>query len=129
MGTQILYSLGGKVLLTLQNGGVLIVDEFDTSLHPFLTRMLVLMFQSEKLNPQNAQLIFTSHDMTLLDRDIIRKDQVWIAEKNQYGASDLFSLQDFESVREETPFDKWYLAGKFGGLPTIKSVDTIFENE
>lgn len=126
-GTQVLYALGGKVILTLENGGVLIVDELDTSLHPFLTRMLILMFQSEKLNPKRAQLIFTTHDMTLLDRELVRRDQVWIAEKNKKGISEIFSLQDFDGVREETPFDKWYLAGKFGGLPNIKSVDSIFD--
>ncbi|MBA4241153.1 MAG: hypothetical protein C0448_10520 [Sphingobacteriaceae bacterium] len=128
-GTQVLYAIGGKILMTLQNGGILIVDELDTSLHPFLTRMIILMFQSKSLNPKNAQLIFTSHDMTLLDRDLIRRDQVWIAEKNETGTSDMFSLQDFDGVREETPFDKWYLAGKFGGLPSIKSIDSMFDNE
>jgi AAA15 family ATPase/GTPase len=126
-GTQVLYALGGKILLTIENGGILIVDELDTSLHPFLTRMIILMFQSEKLNPKNAQLIFTTHDMTLLDRELIRKDQVWIAEKNQMGISEVFSLQDFDGVREETPFDKWYLAGKFGGLPEMKSIDSMFD--
>ena len=129
VGTQVLFSLGGKVLLTLENGGVLIVDEMDVSLHPFLTRMIILMFQSDKLNPQNAQLIFTSHDMTLLDRDLVRRDQVWITQKNENGASEMFSIQDFDGVREETPFDKWYLAGKFGGLPSLKSIDLMFENE
>ena len=128
-GTKVLYTLGGKVLLTLENGGILIVDELDTSLHPFLTRMIVYMFQSEKLNPKNAQLIFTSHDMTLLDRELIRRDQIWVAEKNEMGGSDLFSLQDFDSVREETPFGKWYLSGKFGGLPTMKSIDSMFSDE
>lgn len=128
-GTRALYSLGGKVLLALRNGGVLVVDELDTSLHPYLTRMIMYMFQSTKLNPLNAQLIFTSHDMTLLDRDLVRRDQVWITEKNDVGVSDLFSLQDFEGVREETPFDKWYLAGKFGGLPNLKSVDSMFDEE
>jgi len=127
-GTQVLYSIGGKVLLTLETGGSLIIDELDTSLHPFLTRMIVLMFQSEKLNPLKAQLIFTTHDMTLLDRDLVRRDQVWITEKNEMGISEIFSLQQFDGVREETPFDKWYLAGKFGGLPELKSVDSIFDD-
>lgn len=128
-GTRVLFSIGGTVLSTLDKGGVLFIDELDVSLHPFLTRMLLLMFQSEKLNPKNAQLIFTTHDMTLLDRDIVRRDQVWITEKNINGTSEIFSLQDFDGVREETPFDKWYLAGKFGGLPSINSIDTMFEDE
>ncbi|MBE2289708.1 MAG: ATP-binding protein [Chitinophagaceae bacterium] len=127
-GTRVLFSMGGKVLLTLKNGGVLFIDELDVSLHPFLTRMLALMFQSEKHNPKHAQLVLTTHDMTLLDRDMVRRDQVWITEKREDGTSEIFSLQDFEGVREETPFDKWYLAGKFGGLPSIKSIDSMFDN-
>jgi len=129
IGTQALYAIGGKILMTLKKGGTLIMDELDTSLHPYLTRMVLLMFQSQKLNPNNAQLIFTSHDMTLLDRELVRRDQVWIAEKDDFGVTELYSLQDFEGVREETPFDKWYLAGKFGGLPTMKSIDSMFDDD
>lgn len=125
-GTQSLYILGGKILRTLESGGVLVVDELDNSLHPFITKMIVMIFQSKKLNKKNAQLIFTTHDVSLLDRDLIRRDQIWLSEKNHQGATDLYSLQDFD-VREDTPFEKWYLAGKFGGLPKIKSIDSIFE--
>ena len=76
----------------------------------------------DDLNTNGAQLIFTTHDVTLLDQDLVRKDQVWITEKNQEGSTDLYSLQDFEGLREDTPFEKWYLAGKFGGLPQIKNL-------
>jgi hypothetical protein len=127
-GTKTLYNLGGSVLKVLDDGGVLVVDELDSSLHPFVTKMLVSLFHSPKINPKNAQLIFTTHDVTLLDKDLIRRDQVWIAEKDKSGATELFSLQDFEGLREDTPFEKWYLAGKFGGLPKIKSIDSIFES-
>ncbi|MEP0264791.1 ATP-binding protein [Dokdonia sp.] len=126
-GTQSLYTLGAKVLSAIQNGSVLIVDELDTSLHPFITKMLVMIFHSEKINTKNAQLIFTTHDVSLLDRDLIRRDQVWITEKNEKGCSELFSLQDFDGLREDSPFEKWYLAGKFGGLPKIKSIDSLFQ--
>lgn len=127
-GTQVLFSIGGRILMTLEKGGIIIIDELDISLHPFLTRMIILMFQSEKLNPHNAQLIFTTHDMTLLDRDLVRRDQVWISEKSENGASEIFSIQDFDGVREDTAFDKWYLAGKFGGLPELKSIDSMFDD-
>jgi len=129
LGTQSLYSMGGEIVEILENGGILVVDELDTSLHPFITKMLLMLFQSESVNPKNAQLIFTTHDVTLLDRDLVRRDQIWIAEKNEQGVSDLFSLQDFEGLREDVPFEKWYLAGKFGGLPQIKSVDSIFADK
>jgi AAA15 family ATPase/GTPase len=127
-GTQSIYLLGGKILRTLENGGLMIVDELDTSLHPFITKMIVMIFQSETTNPKNAQLIFTTHDVSLLDRDLIRRDQVWIAEKSKMGTTELYSLQDFD-VREDTPFEKWYLAGKFGGLPQIKSIESLFEED
>jgi AAA15 family ATPase/GTPase len=126
-GTQALYTLGTKVLSTIQKGGVLIVDELDTSLHPFITKMLLMIFHSEEVNTKNAQLIFTTHDVSLLDRDLIRRDQVWIAEKNNKGQTEIFSLQDFDGLREDSPFEKWYLAGKFGGLPKIKSIDSLFQ--
>lgn len=127
-GTQSIYFLGGKILKALELGNTLIVDELDTSLHPFITKMIVMLFQSETTNPKNAQLIFTTHDVSLLDRDLIRRDQVWIAEKSEKGSTELYSLQDFD-VREDTPFEKWYLAGKFGGLPQIKSVESLFRED
>ena len=127
VGTQSLYTIGADILKVLDKGGVIAIDELDTSLHPYLTKMIVMLFQSEKTNPYNAQLIFTTHDVTLLDRDLIRRDQIWLSEKDEKGVSDLFSLQDFEGLREDTPFDKWYLSGKFGGLPQIKSIESIFE--
>lgn len=127
IGTQSLYVLGNKIMNAIEKGSVLIVDELDTSLHPFITKMIVQLFHSPKVNKKNAQLIFTTHDVSLLDRDLIRRDQVWLTEKNQKGHTELFSLQDFEGLREDSPFEKWYLAGKFGGLPKIKSIDAIFE--
>ncbi len=127
IGTQSLYVLGSKIVNTIDKGSVLIIDEMDTSLHPFITKMIVQLFHSQSINKNNAQLIFTTHDVSLLDKDLIRRDQVWITEKNKEGQTELFSLQDFDGLREDSPFEKWYLAGKFGGLPKIKSIDSIFE--
>jgi len=81
VGTQTLFVLGAKVIEALENGSVLIVDELDTSLHSFITKMIVMLFQDKNINSKNAQLIFTTHDISLLDKDLIRKDQVWITEK------------------------------------------------
>jgi len=129
VGTQNLYALGAKIIEAIELGSVLVVDELDTSLHPFVTRMIVSMLLNEEINKKNAQIIFTTHDVTLLDKDVIRKDQIWISEKGDDGCSDLYSLQDFDGLREDTPFEKWYLAGKFGGIPQIKSIKNIFEDE
>lgn len=127
IGTQSLYALGTKILQAIEQGSVIVIDELDTSLHSFITKMLVSLFQNETINKKNSQLIFTTHDISLLDKDLIRKDQVWITEKNNKGESDLYSLQDFEGLREDTSFDRWYLSGKFGGIPQIKSLQDHFE--
>ncbi len=125
-GTKSLFALGGKLLQVLEAGQVVFVDEIETSLHPYLTKLLISLFQNSNINKNNAQLIFTTHDTNIIDKKILRKDQVWLAEKNNKGETDLFSLQDFSDVREDTPFDKWYLAGKFGALPNIKSIENLF---
>ena len=126
MGTQSLFVLGAKIIEALEDGSVLIIDELDTSLHSFITKMIVMLFQDPDINKNHAQLIFTTHDISLLDKDLIRKDQVWITEKSEKGETDLYSLQDFENLREDTSFDKWYLSGKFGGVPQIKSLKEFF---
>lgn len=125
-GTKILFVLGGLLLKTLKEGRTIFIDEVDTSLHPYLTKLLVSLFQSEKINPKNAQLVFTSHDTNLLDKRLFRKDQIWFIEKNKMGVTDMFSLQDFPEVRENTPYERWYLAGKFGAVPNIKSLEKLF---
>lgn len=127
-GVKTLFTFGGMILKTLQSGGIIFVDELETSLHPYLSKLLVLLFQSERINKKDAQIIFTTHDTNLLDRTIFRKDQIWFAEKDIYGVTELYSLQDFPDVREDTPFDKWYLAGKFGGIPDIQSIESLFED-
>ncbi len=127
LGTQVLFGLGARILSVLENGGVLIYDEFDNSLHPFLTKLLVRLFNSKKCNPQGAQLIITTHDYSIMGRDLLRTDQIWFVEKNECGGSELFSVQDFDGVREDVPFDKWYQSGKFGAIPTIGDMDYIFD--
>lgn len=126
IGTQSLFVLGTKIIEALETGSVLVIDELDTSLHSFITKMIVMLFQDSAINKNNAQLIFTTHDISLLDKELIRKDQVWITEKNEKGETELYSLQDFDTLREDTSFDKWYLAGKFGGVPQIKSLKDYF---
>ena len=125
-GTRSLYALGGKMLEVIENGGILFVDELETSFHPYLSKLLICLFQNKRINKKNAQLIFTTHDTNLLDRTLFRKDQIWFVDKDEWGATEFYSLQDFNEVREDTAFDKWYLAGKFGGIPNIKSLESLF---
>jgi hypothetical protein len=118
--------LGGLILKTLKTGGTIIFDELDTSLHPYVSRFLVLLFLDPMSNPHNAQLIFTTHEPTLMDRNLLRADQIWFADKsNPYGKTEIFSAQDFDGVREDIPFDKWYMAGKFGAIPQISEINFI----
>lgn len=116
-GTKKLLYLLGPWYDTLQNGKVMIVDELDSRLHSNLTIKLVDFFH--KFNKKNAQLIFAVHDISLLNKDTFRRDQIWFVEKNQFGASELISLGDFKTdkVRNKSAFDKNYLEGKYGAIP------------
>jgi uncharacterized protein len=119
-GTQKFFEILGPIIDTLENGKVLLIDEFDNSLHPLLTKFIIDLF--EKNNPNNAQLIVTTHDTNLLSyKNNFIKDQFWFTEKDQFGAGKLFSLAEFES-RNDTEFSKKYLEGRFGALPFIEPI-------
>lgn len=121
-GTKKFFCLLGPVFRALITGGVLVVDEMDSSLHSRLVWKITGLFNSEKTNPKNAQLIFTTHDTTLLSRELLRRDQMWFAEKDRYGASTLYSLVEYElPVRNDASFERDYLKGKYGAVPNISS--------
>ncbi|HWK07058.1 MAG TPA: ATP-binding protein [Puia sp.] len=128
-GTNVLFALGGIILKRLEKGGVLFFDELDNSLHPKLSKFLVRLFNNPISNPRNAQLVVATHEVTLLDKEVFRKDQIWFCEKDKFGSTEIFSAKDFDGVRDDTPFDKWYMNGKFGGQPKIKELEFIFNNE
>lgn len=116
-GTRKLFEFAGLWLLALETGATLLVDEIDRSLHPHLARMLVQLFRS-KNNPNNAQLIFTTHDTTLLDTDLLRRDQIWFVEKDKRGATQLYSLLEF-SPRKHEAVERGYLLGRYGAIPFV----------
>lgn len=119
VGTKKFFDVLGPVVDTLKGGRVLFIDEFDNSLHPVLTKFIVKLFESEETNKNNAQLIVTTHDTSLLScKDEFIKDQFWFTEKDKFGAGRLFSLAEFE-LRNSTEFSKKYLEGRFGALPII----------
>lgn len=125
-GTNRIFGLAHTFYQTLQHGGVLIADELHAGLHPLLLRALVKIFQSPKRNPHHAQLIFTTHDVSVLDNSLLRRDQIHIVEKNQAGASSLYSLSDFdEKPRKDSPLIKYYLSGNLGGVPDL-NLDLAF---
>lgn len=118
-GTKKLFEIAGPIISAIKNGSVVLIDEIDARLHPSLVRHLVMMFNSLSQNPNNAQLICNTHDVTLLDEDI-RRDQIYFLEKNEYGVSKLYSLCDFKGIRKDSKILKQYLLGVYGALPDIK---------
>ena len=125
-GTRALFIIGCHILQALQNGSPFFIDEMDSGLHSYITKLIVDIFKNERINKHNAQLVFTTHDVNLLDQNTIRKDQIWFTEKDKNGVSEMFSLSDFDDVREDTPFAKWYLNNKFGGVPSLQSLEKLF---
>lgn len=115
-GTRRLFGLSAPIFNALGDGKVLFVDEIDRSLHPLLTRKLVQLFQNPKTNPKGAQLVFNTHDTSLLSAGLIRRDQVWFLEKDQTGASHIYSLLDY-SPRNDEALEKGYLQGRYGAIP------------
>jgi hypothetical protein len=119
-GTQNLFAFAAPWIDTLENGRVLLIDEFESSLHTHIVRNLLRTINSKTMNPNNAQLVFTTHSTSLLDNDIFRRDQIWFAEKNK-GATNLYSLYDFKPRKGEA-IEKGYLHGKYGAIPFIGDV-------
>lgn len=124
-GTRKFFYLTGPVLDSLENGNVLIVDELDSKLHPNLVCKLVSLFNSVEHNPNNAQLIFNTHDTNLLGSGLFRRDQIWFTEKDRIGVSKLFSLADF-AVRKNENFENNYIEGKYGAIPYLNAFENLF---
>ncbi|MEG3850603.1 ATP-binding protein [Microcoleus sp. herbarium19] len=117
-GTNKLFALAGILLDTLRTGKILLIDELDARLHPLITRELIYLFNSNETNPHNAQLIFTTHDTNLLSSKTFRKDQIWFTEKDNKGATDLYSLVEYK-VGKDASFERDYIIGKYGAIPFI----------
>ncbi|HPS65201.1 MAG TPA: ATP-binding protein, partial [Ignavibacteria bacterium] len=103
LGTKKLIAVGVLILDALLDGSVLIIDELDKSLHPLLTRMLISLFHSKKNNPNNAQLIFATHDSSLLDNNLFDREQIGFVDKEYEGNTILFKLRDIKGARKDIP--------------------------
>lgn len=130
LGTRRFFGLGGYLIESLNNGSIVVIDELDSSLHPRLARALVQLFHDPTINTKNAQLIFNTHDSTLLDLSLLRRDQIWLTEKDRDGATTLFSILDF-SPRANEALSKGYLQGRYGAIPQIDDDGwhEVFSNE
>ena len=126
-GTKKLFALAGPILKILKEGKTLIIDELDARLHPLLTESIIRLFNSNETNPNNAQLVFTTHDTNLLTNKLFRRDQIWFTEKNKFGATDLYSLAEFKGVRYDASYERDYIAGKYGAIPFIGGLHRLVE--
>jgi len=121
-GTQQVFALSAPIINSLEEANLLVIDELDSSLHPLICRYLLKMFNSKEGNQKDAQLVFTTHDISLLDEDLLRRDQVWFTQKDRAGATELFSLADL-GERSNLNFAKRYLEGRYGALPYVKLLE------
>ncbi len=117
-GTARLFAFAGPWLDVLENGAILLVDELDNSLHPIIVRFLVGLFHNSETNQRNAQLIMATHDTSLLDKELFRRDQIWFMERDRSHATRLYPLSGF-SPRKGEALEKNYLHGRYGALPFI----------
>jgi len=118
-GTQEFFKLIGPWLTALQFGITILIDELEASLHSLLTRELVLMVQIRELNKSGAQLVFATHDTTLLDPELFRRDQIWFTEKDKGGGTQLCPLSDYKPRKGEA-MQKGYLSGRYGAVPVLE---------
>lgn len=125
-GTKKLFTTGALILMTLKNGGVIIIDELDNGLHPLISKLLINLFNSKKNNPKNAQLILATHDSSLLDLETLRRDQISFVDKEYEGHSIYYRLSDIKGIRKDIPLDKWYLSGRFKAIPVTNEVNLTF---
>lgn len=129
-GTNKVFNISGPVFDVLKDGGVLIIDELDASLHPLVTLMITKLFNSSEFNKTNAQLIFATHDTNLFEYGHYRRDQIYFVEKDVYGASDLYSLVEYKEdggkkIRKDRSFEKDYIQGRYGAIPFIGNLHKL----
>ncbi len=120
LGTQKYFSLAGPIISTIINGGVLVIDEFSSRMHPKLSESIMRLFNSTTNNPNNAQFLFATHNTRFINKasNIFRRDQMILFKKDQYGATDVKSLFDLR-IRKDASFEKEYLLGKYEAVPNI----------
>lgn len=129
-GTNAALQLSGPILWTLTKGGVLIIDEIDAKLHPIMTIETINLFLNKETNPNNAQLIFATHDTNLLSYSKFRRDQIYFSEKNDWESTEIYSLSDFVYInsskeRPDTDKEKRYFEGRYGAIPILANFHSL----
>jgi len=126
-GTRKIFSFAGPWIDTLKNGRILFIDELHDSLHPHIVKFLVSLFHNKKTNPNNAQLIFTTHETSILDQDVFRRDQIWFCKKEKNQTTEIYPLSDFSPRKGAENLEKSYLAGRYSALPVISTLGLLGE--
>ncbi len=129
-GTLKMFALYPSLKNVLDNGGTLFIDELNARLHPLLVRNIILTFLSPEINTHNSQLIFTTHDIWQFSNELLRRDEIWLVDKNTDGVSELYSLVDFKDeegnkVRRDETLSKKYLTGSYGAIPALKPMTML----
>lgn len=124
-GTQKMFSLYGFLMDTIKYGDTIFIDELDAKIHPLLLRYIINMFHNPEINKNNAQLIYSTHDIYTLTKDTFRRDQIWFTDKDRNGVSSLYSLAEYKlddnkKVRNDATYNKEYLLGRYGAVPLLK---------
>lgn len=132
-GTLKMFALYPELQEVLEKGSVFFIDELNARLHPLLVRNFILTFLNPEINEKHAQLVFTTHDTWQLSNQLLRRDEIWFVEKDEDGVSTLYSLADFvdedgSRIRKDESYEKNYLIGKYGAIPTLKSIDIFRED-
>lgn len=129
-GTQKMLMLYVDLKRVLNVGGTLFIDELDAKLHPLLIRYIIIMFHDEKLNSKHAQLIFSTQEIFTLDKENLRRDEIWFTDKDKTGISELYSLDSYvdddnKKVRNDASYGKDYILGRYKSIPSLKRMEDI----
>ncbi len=119
-GTIRMFNIMPSILKNLEIGGLLCIDEIDVKLHPLLFRKIVQMYMDKTINKNNAQLIYTAHSTFLFNSENLRRDELYLVDKDEFGKSNLYSLSEFRNIRTDADYEKKYLSGQFGAIPYEK---------
>lgn len=135
-GTRKMFHLFDFFMDALKNGMVLFVDELDAKLHPLLTRYIINLFHNSQTNIGNGQLIYSTHDTVNLNKETFRRDEIWFAEKDKDGISEIYALSDYileddknagKKVRNDATYNKDYLTGRYGAIPVLEEFEIDYE--
>ncbi len=137
-GTRKMFHLFDFFMDALKNGMVLFVDELDAKLHPLLTRYIINLFHNSDTNKGNGQLIYSTHDTVNLNKETFRRDEIWFAEKDKDGISEIYALSDYileddknagKKVRNDATYNKDYLTGRYGAIPVLEEFEIDYEKQ